>query len=59
MPKNMAKTIHEAPKFSRLRCALAFSGPWFFHESLKLVNSIPVKHLRWNCYQKYLTNESS
>ena len=36
MAKNITKTIHEAPKFSRLQWALASSAPWFFHESFKI-----------------------
>ena len=35
----MAKTIHEASKFSRLRWALAFSAP--FHESFKISSFDP------------------
>ena len=36
MPKNMAKTIHEAPKFSQLQWALASLTPCFFQESFKI-----------------------
>ena len=31
------KTIHEAPKFSRLRWALASSATWFFHQLFKII----------------------
>ena len=41
MPKNLAKTIHEAPQFSWLRWALASLAPCFFTNHLKLVNLIP------------------
>ena len=41
MPKNLAKTIHEAPQFSWLGWALASLAPCFFTNHLKLVNSIP------------------
>ena len=41
MPKNIAKTIHEVPKFSRLQWDTLPSAPCFFTNHLKLVNSIP------------------
>ena len=31
------KTIHEAPKFSRLWWALASSATWFFHQLFKII----------------------
>ena len=40
MPKNMTKTIQEAPKLLQLQWALVSSAPWFFRKSFKIKRSM-------------------